>query len=138
MNNINFLEIIEGDTILKDLQAQFKDNSNLVICDKSAFESAILAQKNAYYEEIEECAAGYIRSIVQNHPLIDGNKRFALHVATNFLDINGYRLTATSKTEWGEYIETYVASISSRNSPEAIQTAHRELVLKIKKYMKPR
>ncbi len=42
-----------------------------------------------------ELAAGYGVGIIRNHPFIDGNKRLALMVMFVFLEINGYRLSAS-------------------------------------------
>jgi death-on-curing protein len=42
-----------------------------------------------------ELAAGYGVGIIRNHPFIDGNKRLVLMVMYVFLEINGYRLSAS-------------------------------------------
>ena len=38
-------------------------------------------------------AAVYLRSIIMNHPFIDGNKRTGMSAAAVFLENNGYNLT---------------------------------------------
>jgi len=43
-------------------------------------------------------AAAYLFHICQNHPFVDGNKRVAFAVIDVFLRINGYSITADSKT----------------------------------------
>jgi len=35
--------------------------------------------------------------MVLNHPFVDGNKRVALTAVGVFLDLNGYRMTATNQ-----------------------------------------
>jgi len=40
-------------------------------------------------------AAKHIAGIVQNHPFVDGNKRTAFVVGVLFLELNGYRFTAS-------------------------------------------
>ena len=45
--------------------------------------------------DIADLAAKYIAGIVQNHPFIDGNKRTGFVVGITFLELNGYRFTAT-------------------------------------------
>jgi death-on-curing protein len=40
-------------------------------------------------------AAAYAFGLVRNHPFVDGNKRIGFAVAIVFLEMNGYRFTAT-------------------------------------------
>ena len=44
-----------------------------------------------------DMAAAYLVGIVRNHPFVDGNKRTAFVVGVLFLEINGYRFTATEE-----------------------------------------
>lgn len=46
------------------------------------------------YPTVFHKAAVYARSIISNHPFIDGNKRTAITVASVFLEDNEYRLHA--------------------------------------------
>ncbi len=39
-----------------------------------------------------------LESLIQNHPFIDGNKRVAFAVADVFLNLNGYRIAADSRS----------------------------------------
>jgi death on curing protein len=45
-----------------------------------------------------DMAAAYIAGIVRNHPFIDGNKRTGFLVGVLFLELNGYRFTATEES----------------------------------------
>lgn len=45
--------------------------------------------------DIAELAAKYTAGIVQNHPCVDGNKRTGFVVGVLFLELNGYRFTAS-------------------------------------------
>jgi death-on-curing protein len=56
-------------------------------------------QLHAYGDNpgILEMAAAYTVGIVRNHPFIDGNKRTGFVVGVLFLEINGYRFTATEE-----------------------------------------
>ena len=45
--------------------------------------------------DIVDLAAKYTAGIVQNHPFVDGNKRTGFVVGVLFLELNGYRFTAT-------------------------------------------
>jgi death-on-curing protein len=43
-------------------------------------------------------AAAYLVGIVRNHPFVDGNKRTGFLASVLFLEINGYRFTATEES----------------------------------------
>jgi death on curing protein len=47
--------------------------------------------------DIVTMAAAYIVGIVRNHPFVDGNKRTGFVVGVLFLEMNGYRFTATEE-----------------------------------------
>lgn len=47
--------------------------------------------------DIVELAAKYTAGIVQNHPFVDGNKRTGFVVGVLFLELNGYRFTASEE-----------------------------------------
>lgn len=42
-------------------------------------------------------ASALIHSLLMNHMFIDGNKRTAMYSGMTFLELNGYRFTATNK-----------------------------------------
>jgi death on curing protein len=44
---------------------------------------------------IVDLAAKYTAGIVKNHPFVDGNKRTGFVVGVLFLELNGYRFTAS-------------------------------------------
>jgi len=44
-----------------------------------------------------DMAVAYTAGIVRNHPVVDGNKRTAFVVGVLFLELNGYRFTATEE-----------------------------------------
>lgn len=46
------------------------------------------------YPTLFHKAAVYVRSIISDHPFIDGNKRTAMTAASVFLEDNGYRVHA--------------------------------------------
>jgi death-on-curing protein len=46
-------------------------------------------------ESVFHLAAAYAAGIIFNHPFIDGNKRTGFLAACTFLDLNGWRLTAS-------------------------------------------
>ena len=68
------------------------------IRDQSLLKSALARPRNLFvYGEpgIPELAAAYTAGIVQNHPFVDGNKRTGFLAGAAFLELNGFRLTAT-------------------------------------------
>jgi death-on-curing protein len=48
--------------------------------------------------DIINMAAAYITGIVRNHPFVDGNKRTGFLVGVLYLEMNGYRFTATEES----------------------------------------
>jgi death-on-curing protein len=46
--------------------------------------------------------------IIRNHPFLDGNKRAGISTAAMFLEMNGYRLTATN-----EELEAFVLRVTT-------------------------
>lgn len=44
-----------------------------------------------------DLAAAYIAGIVRNHPFVDGNKRTGFVVGVLFLELNGFRFTASEE-----------------------------------------
>ena len=43
-------------------------------------------------------AAAYLAGIVRNHPFVDGNKRTGFLLGVLFLELNGYRFTASEES----------------------------------------
>jgi death-on-curing protein len=68
------------------------------IRDPGLLASALARPKNLFLYEapgIHELAAAYTAGIVKNHPFIDGNKRTGFLAGAAFLELNGFRLTAS-------------------------------------------
>jgi death-on-curing protein len=70
--------------------------------DIGLMESALQAPMSGFgdqefYPTLHEKAAVLMRSIVQNHPFVDGNKRSGISAAAMTLDLNGYDLTASQQ-----------------------------------------
>ncbi len=66
--------------------------------DAGLLESALARPRNLFaYGEADAAAlaAAYAFGIVRNHPFVDGNKRTAFLTAAAFLELNGYRFTAS-------------------------------------------
>jgi len=67
--------------------------------DDALLQSALARpqQIHAYADasDLRDLAAAYTAGIVRNHPFIDGNKRTGFVVGILFLELNGYRFTAS-------------------------------------------
>ncbi|MDE7398100.1 MAG: type II toxin-antitoxin system death-on-curing family toxin [Oscillospiraceae bacterium] len=60
-------------------------------CPFQAFDS------KEVYPSILSKAAAMCRSIISNHPFVDGNKRTGIHIMLIFLEINGVLMDYTQK-----------------------------------------
>jgi death-on-curing protein len=47
--------------------------------------------------DIVDLAAAYTAGIIGNHPFVDGNKRIGFVIGILFLELNGYRFTASEE-----------------------------------------
>lgn len=70
--------------------------------DVSLLQSGLNAPFQAFdgkevYPSLLSKAAAMCRSIISNHPFVDGNKRTGIHVMLIFLEINGVQLEYTQK-----------------------------------------
>jgi death on curing protein len=69
--------------------------------DPGLLESALARPRHlhAYADnpDVIELAAAYTVGIIRNHPFVDGNKRTGFVVGVLFLEMNGYRLTASEE-----------------------------------------
>ncbi len=69
--------------------------------DETLLKSALARpqQHFAYSENVDiiRMAAIYTAGIVQNHPFVDGNKRTGFVIGILFLELNGFRFSATEE-----------------------------------------
>ena len=69
------------------------------VLDEGLLNSAVARPRQiANYDgnaDLIDLASAYTVGIVKNHPFIDGNKRTGFVVGVLFLELNGYRFTAT-------------------------------------------
>jgi len=67
--------------------------------DEGLLQSALARAKqlSAYGDSVDviDMAAAYTVGIVKNHPFVDGNKRTGFVAGILFLELNGFRFTAT-------------------------------------------
>jgi death on curing protein len=82
--------------------------------DESLLHSALGRPLNhfAYSSaDIVELAAKCTAGIVQNHPFVDGNKRTGFVVGVLFLELNGYRFTASEEAAAQAVLELAAGTI---------------------------
>ncbi len=69
--------------------------------DRASLQSALARPRQCYAyataPDIAELAAACTAGIIGNHPFIDGNKRTGFVAGVLFLEINGYRFTASEE-----------------------------------------
>ena len=93
--------IDERDTLALHNRLLALDGGAVGVRDEGLLKSALARpqQIHAYGDKPDtvELAAAYTVGIVRNHPFIDGNKRTGFLVGALFLEMNGYRLTASEE-----------------------------------------
>lgn len=93
--------------------------------DGALLESALARPQNlhAYGErDIFQLAASYAEGIARNHAFIDGNKRTAFFVASDFLEQNGYELqTAVDQEHADMMVELGQGNISREDAAEHLR-----------------
>ena len=92
---------IEAELVLAIHDRQLVEHGGAAgVRDEALLHSALGRPMNqSAYEstDVVELAAKYTASIVQNHPFVDGNKRTGFVVGILFLELNGYRFTASEE-----------------------------------------
>ena len=99
--------------------------------DAALLESALARPQNlhAYGEtDIFELAASYAEGIARNHAFVDGNKRTAFFVASDFLEQNGYELPSAVNQEHADMmVELGQGNITREEAAEHLRK-HSEAV----------
>ena len=96
--NEGLVEYLDMDDLL--LIGRDAVGGEVVVRDYGLLESALARPQTTVfgadaYPDLATKAAALLHSLARNHPLVDGNKRLAWLATYVFLDINGYRVTAT-------------------------------------------
>ena len=92
--------------------------------DESLLRSALARPLNyiAYASsDIIELAAKYTAGIVQNHPFVDGNKRTGFVIGVLFLELNGYRFTASEEAAAQAVLEMAAGAIDEKSFCEFLR-----------------
>lgn len=74
------------------------------IINIGGIESAIGVPYSGYHRSISRKSAALLRSLVQNHGFVDGNKRTALLVTDLFVRRSGYRLFLSQDERFDDLI----------------------------------
>ena len=92
--------------------------------DEALLQSALARPLNHFaYEstDVVELAAKYTAGIVQNHPFVDGNKRTGFVVGVLFLELNGYRFTASEEAAAQAVLELAAGTMDERGFCEFLR-----------------
>jgi death on curing protein len=92
--------------------------------DEGLLESALARPLNHFaYEstDIIELAAKYAAGIVQNHPFVDGSKRTGFVIGVLFLELNGYRFTASEEAAAQAVLELAAGSLKEKSFCEFLR-----------------
>jgi death-on-curing protein len=92
--------------------------------DESLLQSALgrpLNHLSYASSDIIELAAKYTAGIVQNHPFVDGNKRTGFVVGVLFLELNGYRFTASEEAAAQAVLELASGTIDEKGFCEFLR-----------------
>jgi len=93
--------IEERDTLLLHQRSLIVHGGAPGILDVGLLKSALarLLQHCSYGRDVDiiTLAGVYTAGLVQNHPFVDGNKRIGFIVGVLFLELNGYRFTASEE-----------------------------------------
>src|SRR6059036_1619563 len=109
--------IDERDALALHEQLLALDGGAEGVRDAGLLQSALARprQLRAYADsDIIGMAAAYTAGIVRNHPFIDGNKRTGFVVGILFLELNGYRFTASEESATQAVLELAAGTLDGR------------------------
>ena len=93
--------------------------------DPALLESALARPQNLYaYGETDifQLAASYAEGIARNHAFVDGNKRTAFFVASDFLEQHGYELQSAVNQEHADMmVELGQGNITRQDAAENLR-----------------
>jgi death-on-curing protein len=116
---------IEDDLVLAIHDRQLIEHGGTeVLRDESLLQSALGRPQNELaYEstDIVALAAKYTAGIVQNHQFVDGNKRTGFVVGVLFLELNGYRFTASEEVAAQAVLELAAGSLEEKGFCEFLR-----------------
>ena len=108
--------IDEGDALALHDRLLALDGGTAGVHDAGLLKSALARPKQLHAyggkPNIIDMATAYTAGIVRNHPFVDGNKRTGFIVGVLFLELNGYRFTATEEAATQAVLSLAAGSIS--------------------------
>ena len=93
--------------------------------DESLLHSALARPLNHFHytgADIIDLAAKYTAGIVQNYPFVDGNKRTGFIVGVLFLELNGYRFTASEEDAAQAVLELAAGTVDEDSFCDFLRT----------------
>ncbi len=98
LQNIEWLDETEVYALIDDLREKYCDDPiHIISYNPIGYVCRLDAIANFYDDDILKPAAVICRSIIQGHPLQDGNKRFGMYLATYFLGLNNILVSADNE-----------------------------------------
>ena len=76
----------------------------------AGLQSAINLPRQPYYRGLHNKAGALLRSMIKNHPFVDGNKRIGLVTTLDFLLMNGHVLLLATNEEMVQFALELAAS----------------------------
>ena len=116
---------IEAELVLAIHDRQLAEHGGAAgMRDEALLHSALGRPINQFaYEstDVVELAAKYTAGIVKNHPFVDGNKRTGFVVGILFLELNGYRFTASEEAAAQAVLELAAGAIDEKAFSEFVR-----------------
>jgi death on curing protein len=116
---------IEAELVLAIHDRQLVEHGGATgLRDEALLHSALGRPLNQFaYEntDVVELAAKYTSGIVQNHPFLDGNKRTGFVVGILFLELNGYRFTASEEAAAQAILELAASTMDEKEFCEFVR-----------------
>lgn len=112
---MTFLDVDDVLEIHADLIRQ--SGGSVGVRDYGGLESAVAQPQMTFagadlYPTLVEKAAALAYSLAMNHPFIDGNKRVAHGAMATFLDVNGFKVTASVDEQESVFLSLAASELS--------------------------
>ena len=112
---MRYLELVEAVAIIDEMRLHVKD---LTLIHSALGRPAASMFGVEQYPDLLDKAAALLHSLVNNHPMVDGNKRVAWVLTSTFLQLNGCTYLNPDPVQVYEFLVTEVAGNDSIGIPE--------------------
>ena len=117
LRHIEWLAENEIHALITDLREKYSDDPiNIISYNSIGYVCNLEAVSNFYEDNVLKLAAVICRSIIQGHPLQDGNKRFGMYLATYFLSLNNIAVSASNE----DYVDIALKIARGETGIEAV------------------